>query len=293
MNKMLNLIKWTSKHGFVNLLFRLLSSRVFDTQKLDEFTVKNSSITDSEFLSAYPTLCATAASNPQIFSKFRSSKVMIEALDHVSIEEANGYIAEILKQTNWQDNFTSALHEIDKIGKPRKYRFEYGTFSPTVIRYLKVFLDLEKYFGPLKNLNLTEIGIGFGGQAGLISILEKPKSYNLFDIPPVLDLASRFIDELGVGDNFSYNDGRSPRVLKQDLVISNYAFSELNRDVQNLYLENVILSTKCGYITWNSLSRNKLNGYSLAELIRIIPNSEIVAEEPRTAVDNAIIVWSI
>jgi putative sugar O-methyltransferase len=291
MSKVLRLLSWTAKHGFVNLYFKIINRRMFDIQKIEEFSVQNSSITDSDFLSAYPTLCGTAASNQTIFNKFRSSKIMVEALDHVSIEQGNAYIAEILKNTNWKESYSNAINEIDKLGKPRKYRFTYGTFSPTLLRYLKVFVDLEKYFGPLKNLNLTEIGIGFGGQASLISKLDKPKSYNFFDIPPVLNLATRFIKELDAQGNFSYYDGRSPTISTQDLVISNYAFSELYRDVQIKYLKNVILPSPRGYITWNSLSAKRLDGLSLAELIRTIPNSEIVAEEPRTSKDNVIIIW--
>lgn len=291
MSKVSRLLSWTARHGVINLYFKVKNRRMFDTQKIEEFSVKNSSITDSDFLSAYPTLCGTAASNQTIFKKFRSSKVMVEALDHVSIEQGNSYITEILKNTNWKDDYTRVIHEIDKLGKPRKYRFAYGTFSPTLLRYLKVFVDLEKYFGPLKDLNLTEIGIGFGGQASLISMLDKPKSYNFFDIPPVLNLASRFITELDAPGNFSYQDGRSPTISTQDLVISNYAFSELYREIQMKYLKNVILSSSRGYITWNSLSAKHFDGLSLAELIRAIPNSEIVAEEPRTSKDNVIIIW--
>ena len=178
------------------------------------------------------------------------------------------------------------------LGKPRKFRFRpYGTFSPTLLRYLKVYIDLEKNFGPLKNLNIVEIGIGFGGQASLIGLLDKPLSYTFYDIPPVLELAKQFTNKLEVPGNFEFIDGRNPKSSNSDLVISNYAFSELNRVVQDQYLEHVVLPSPRGYITWNPLSEEMLGGYSLADLIRLIPNSQIHPEKPNTFEGNVIIIW--
>ena len=267
---------------------------MFDIQVSEEFQVGNSSITDSDMFASYPSLCGSAVKNSEIFKKFRSSRVMVDALDHVSIEQGNGYIAEILKYTSWSEKFTKVLVEIDKVGEPRKFRFRpYGTFSPTLLRYLKVYTDLKRNFGSLQNLNIVEIGIGFGGQASLISLLDKPLSYIYYDLPPVLELAQKFTKVLNVPGNFTFIDGRNPKPSKPDLVISNYAFSELNRDVQDQYLKNVVLSSPRGYITWNHLSAENLGGYSLAELIRLIPNSQIFPEKPITSESNAIIVWGI
>jgi hypothetical protein len=228
------------------------------------------------------------------FKKFRSSRVIVEALDHVTIEQGNGYISEILKYSSWPEKFTKVLVQIDNVGRPRKFRFRpYGTFSPTLLRYLKVYIDLEKNFGSLKNLNIAEIGIGFGGQASLIGLLDKPLSYIFYDIPPVLELAQKFTEELEVPGSFTFIDGRNPKSSNPDLVISNYAFSELNREIQDQYLKNVILRSPRGYITWNNLSAEDLGGYSLAELIRLIPNSQIHPDKPNTRESNAIIVWGI
>ncbi len=186
------------------------------------------------------------------------------------------------------------------MGKPRKYRFsKYGTFSPTLLRYLKVYIDLEKNFGPLRNLNIVEIGIGFGGQASLIGMLDKPLSYTFYDIPPVLELAKRFTSELKVPGNFRFIDGRNPTYSKPDLVISNFAFSELTRSMHDVYLENTVLPAARGYITWNSLSADNfgnfnsenIGGYTLAELTRLIPNSQILPQILLTHRNNAIIAW--
>lgn len=289
-----SLFSWTKRHGLINLYHRLSRGRMFNSQLSDDFRFGNSSISDSETHASFPSLCGSATKNEEVFKKFRSSRVLFEVLDHVSIDQGNSYIEEILKSSSWSKSFTKVLVQIDKVGKPRRYRFSpYGTFSPTLLRYLKVYTDLEKNFGPLKNLNIVEIGIGFGGQASVINLLDKPLSYTLYDIPPVLELARRFTNELDVPGNFKFIDGRNPKSSNPDLVVSNYAFSELNRDVQSQYLNNVVLPSPHGYITWNCLSEDQLGGYSLAELIRLIPNSQIHAEKPNTADRNAIIVWGI
>lgn len=294
MRRLLKLLRWTAKHGLTNLGHRLFHRKLFDIQAKEEFRVGNSSITDSETLKTYASLCGSAARDSELFNRFRSSRVLFQALDHVSIEQGNSYISEILKSGPWSEGFTKVLLQIDKVGKPRKFKFKpYGTFSPTLLRYLKVYKDLENNFGSLKNLNVAEIGIGFGGQASLINLLSKPLKYTFYDIPPVLELAEKFMKEIDVSGNFTFLDGRNPEPLNPDLVISNYAFSELNRDVQERYLKNVVLKSPRGYITWNNLSEQTLGGYSLAELTRVIPNSQIRPENPNTSECNAIIVWGI
>lgn len=97
-------------------------------------------------------------------------------------------------------------------------------------------MDLRALFGPLKDFKLAEVGIGFGGQASLIHLLDKPISYSSYDLPPVLALASKFFDGLEIKGDFKFIDGRYPEESTPDLLISNYAFSELSPKVQGAYL---------------------------------------------------------
>ena len=292
--KILRIILWTLNHGVLNLFYRIRNRNMLEVALDSEFVSKGSSITDSSELETYASLCGIAARDSQIFYKFRSAKVMVEALDHVSIEQAKNYRDEILKHGPWRQEFSEALRHIDSIASPRKFHFkDLGTYSPTLFRYLKVYLDLKTLFGPLENFKFAEIGIGFGGQASVIHLLEKPFSYHFYDIPPVLDLTSRFLETLKVEGDFHFNDGRNPQTFKPDLIISNYAFSELTPGIQKEYLQRVILNSSRGYITWNSLSADKLGGYSLGELLRLIPHSQILTEKPNTGVNNAIIVWGM
>ena len=45
---------------------------------------------------------------------------MVEALDHVSIEQADLYIVKILKEGLWNPEFSKVINKIDSLGNPRK-----------------------------------------------------------------------------------------------------------------------------------------------------------------------------
>jgi len=251
-----------------------------------------SSITDSDSLETFGSLCQQASRDLKVFNQFRSTDIMVKALDHVSLEQGKLYLREISKREFQYPNVAHTLKFIDHIGNPKKFYFNgLGLISPTLLRYLKVLMDLRELFGPLGKLRISEIGVGFGGQASLIQSMEGSAAYNLYDIPPVLDLSRFFIERLGINGNFTYLNGREPVTKLSDLLLSNYAFSELTASLQEDYLHKVLLNSKRGYITWNSLAYKHLGGYSLADLIRHIPNCELLPEVPLTAEGNAILVW--
>jgi hypothetical protein len=152
-----------------------------------------------------------------------------------------------------------------------------------------VFSDLELLFGPLKGLRCIEIGIGFGGQAAILEILGEVQEIQLYDLPPVLDLAEKFLNRSGTSASTIFFDGTNPPMARPaDLLISNYAFSELTRAIQLTYLENAIAKASRGYITWNSLSSD---GLRPEELLRLIPGSKLLEEQPKTAPGNVIVAW--
>lgn len=77
-----------------------------------------------------------------------------------------------------------------------------------------------------------------------------------------------------------------------DLLISNYAFSELSRDIQNLYLDKIINHSKHGYITYNDISGENLASYKIDEYKNIIHKDiKILEENPLTHPLNKIVVW--
>jgi hypothetical protein len=251
---------------------------------------KETSISDQN---SYVQLCELAVANQGVFSKFRRCLEYRLILEHVTKRFGKQYLDIALRNSDVLDYY-NRIKVQNSIGNPVTFRFKkIGRTSPTTIRYLKVLVELIELFGPLDNKVICEIGVGFGGQAHAISVNQNIQKYLLFDIPPVLELNKKFLGAIGDLDKFEFIDGRNPSERSSDLVISNYAFSELNREVQLMYLERVIPKAKMGYITWNELSYKQLGGFSVEELLKRIPGSILKPERPLTYANNVIIVWGI
>ena len=241
--------------------------------------------------SSYLGICFLAAEDDQVFNIFRRNRNFRQILEHVSKNQGKKYLREI-HLSNISANFGEFLRRQSEIGSPFTYKYPgFGAISPTGLRYLKVYSDLNKLFGKLDAFNIGEIGIGFGGQASLIVNSSQVAEYHLFDLPEVLKLNEKFLGKLESTEKYVFHDGRNPVEVQLDLIISNYAFSELIRSVQEMYLRNVILNSLRGYITWNDIAYKDYGSYSLEELLEIIPGSEIMPETPLTAAGNVIIVW--
>ena len=251
----------------------------------------NKSKTSISDATAYVRVCELAVANPMIFSKFRRCLEYRLILEHVTVRFGKKYLKIALKNSIALEYFKKIKLQND-IGNPVTFHFKtIGRTSPTTIRYLKVLCQLLELFGPLDDFKISEIGVGFGGQAHAIAVNQNLKSYTLYDLPPVLDLTKKFLEKLTDTNKFIFIDGRNPKSSKSDLLISNYAFSELTQEVQTMYLNKVISNAKMGYITWNELSFKELDGYSVKEILSLIPGSRIIPEEPLTYPNNVIIVW--
>lgn len=269
------------------------TTKIKKVRTTNRIKLKNTSISDAsaEFIQLYQNL--NVSKDP--ISNLRTHEPLIAILDHVSPLFGLEYL-EICRQ--YVDNKTlshqiNILKKIDKVGNPRRYYFKkYGLISPTLIRYLKVYNDLSRIFGRLDNFTISEIGVGFGGQAAILTNLSNPEKYNLYDLPEVNFVARRFLERSTEYSEFEFYDGRKPVEINSDLVVSNYAFSELRRDLQIQYLVNVIIPAKKGYITWNNLSEKQLDGLQIEELRDYIPNMVIEPENPLTSPNNLLIYWS-
>jgi hypothetical protein len=296
MHRIRDLFLILAKHGVVNFYLKIRNHfKIWEIPPSISPKVGGSSISDADFHSDYLELVERAGDETQIFDKFRSCSAFINILDHVSIQHGEGYISEIKTlgrpQILGEENL-KLLKSIDSVGGGLQYHFRgVGKISPAYLRYLKVLGDLEMLFGEIADLRIAEIGIGFGGQGLVLNRIAGAGEISFYDLPPVLNLASRYFNSTNTLGNFRFIDGRDPQVGHFDLVISNYAFSELSRSIQEMYLKKVVLNSKHGYITWNDLAFQNLGSFSLAELLRLIPNSQILAEAPLTARNNSIIYW--
>ena len=113
----------------------------------------------------------------------------------------------------------------------------------------------------------------------------------LVDIKPALMLAQRFLDNYVIPATLSYQTMNELETNTYDFFLSNYAFTELPRIVQDIYLERIILGSPKGYITYNEGTPPEFESYRRDELLRLIPGSKIREEKPLTSPTNCIIYW--
>lgn len=248
------------------------------------------SVSDNQ---AYPNVCLQASNNFRYFNNFRRNQIYNEILEHVSEQQGEEYL-DIIKKDADIFSQMGELKENDKYGNPRVFYYpSVGKISPTTLRYIKVLAALKTLFGTMDNLNICEIGVGYGGQCRIINSYFKPETYCLIDIKPALMLTQRFLNNYTIHSSLTYRTMNELKKKEYDLLISNYAFTELPRPIQDIYLEKSILCSKMGYITYNEITPPEFKSYKKEELLNIIPNSEIRDEIPLTHFNNCIIVWGV
>lgn len=239
----------------------------------------------------YPQICIKASSDYSLFNNFRRNPIYNKILEHTSEKQGEEYLQLISNDPD----IVGALNNFkpnDDYGNPKLYEYSgIGTISPTTLRYIKVLSDLKKHFQTLDNLSICEIGVGYGGQCRVINAYYRPATYCLVDIQPALALTQRFLDNYPLHSVLTYKTMNELSPRDYDLVLSNYAFTELPRAIQDVYLNKVIFKSKRGYITYNDITPIHFHSYKFGELIEMIPTSRRLKEEPLTHPHNCIIVW--
>ena len=245
----------------------------------------SSSISDNN---DYPGICLWAATTKEGFLNFKRNPTYNSILEHVTYEEGVEYIQQFTPNSNIISNIEKFKIN-DKLGNPIKYNFQnFGEFSPTTLRYIKILNDLSQL--DLNDKHIVEIGAGYGGQYTVLRQLYKPQKYTFIDLDSVTKLIKKYVTCLELNDiPLDFIDGTQlTEFINCDLVISNYAFSECDIKVQDLYIEKILLNTKHCYMI-----HNNFNGYRHEELIKIVnrPNIRISKEIPQTHPNNVLLTW--
>jgi putative sugar O-methyltransferase len=236
-------------------------------------------------------------SSEKVFKKFRRNFHYRQILEHVDYKLGIAYLSRLSEQSIQGLRQFSEIAALSSIGSPRRFYFKkLGMISPTVIRYQYVNQELERHFGERIGKNVAEIGVGFGGQFVLLSSQYDIEKYMMFDLPQVLKLTQKVLITAGVETSIvEVGNIDNPTIKGCDLVISNYAFSELPREIQRKYIEGVMASSTRGYLIMNSgktdISGRSSGKHTLEELRRVLPSFEVLEEDPLTGPDNYVIIW--
>ena len=278
----------------------------FSILKTKLMILKTKSFKDQEHKSAsdngeYPELALKAALDPATFSVFRRHHEYTGILEHVSRKEGEQYLNIIRgKYKIKDDEIFQILKPLMKVGNPKLLRLRglSKKISTTGLRYLKIALDIKKITGT--NIgNVVEIGCGYGGQAIILDKLLEIESYTFYDLWQVNLLIKRFIE------NSTFSTKYNTSTIKEDssncrnswdFCISNYAFSELPKALQETYINRILNKTKKGFMLMNSGVSGKfgnINNYSQKELLNIFKNASIQNEIPSTYKNNYLFTWGM
>lgn len=231
----------------------------------------------------YLEVCRQSVKDEKVFETFRRNPDYNKILEHVSYNHGWEYLNEsnpmLIRQ--FLDKFVTS----EKVGGPATYLYHRINFSPTTLRYIKVLSDLIKHFLPLE-IDIVELGCGYGGQCKIIHDLFKPRTYTVIDFPEVLELTSKWLSNFNITPTL--RSMHSDSDIHYDLCISNYAFTEFTRFYQDFYAKHILKNSTMGYVTCNFLGRQ--DGFSVKEIIDLM-GGKMYEEKPKTGNNNAIYIW--
>jgi len=288
----MQILRQAPENKAANLLLSQLRSRIFDNT---EFVGAegNRSVSDN---GSYIACVLEATRSYRAFSVFKQDPRFRKILEHTSKELGAECLRIIKRDSPSFISHFAGFKENDLVGGATTYDYpDVGRVSPSTLRYVKVASDLRNLFGDFIGERVAEIGGGYGGQLLVADKVLSFTRYDLFDLPPVLALASRYLEAYLL--NCAYRTttiNQHAGDIEYDLVVSNYAFSELPSKLQRKYIEKILSKSKRGYLTMNSgkpdsaFQEDKL---SLAELVELLPEPEVVDETPNSHRGNYVIVW--
>lgn len=277
------------------LAINVISIKIRQKFGVKEFVAASENRSESEG-GLYVAFVQRAISSYKVFANFKRHPSYQQILEHVDQAGGQAYLDIIKTEYPHLLSLIDAFKDNDIVGNPITFPYpETGRISPSTLRYIKVTGDLEKFFGKDLGEKIVEIGVGYGGQLLINDRLFKITEYHLFDLPPVLCLVSKYLESHILNTSYVLN------TLNQcngndtyDLVISNYAFSELPSQLQLMYIKKVLSKAQKGYLIMNSgleSSAYKSKHLSLDQLRALLPPFQVLSETPETAFGNYVIVW--
>jgi len=177
---------------------------------------------------------ASRAANDNNSLRYWRSRASIHAVvDTVYIPHARIYfeIADRLAHQEIAEAVT-VLQNIDAaLEASSTLDFGWIRLSPTMCRYLVRAVELQQLCG-FTGQRVVEIGGGWGGLCAVVHALYRPAGYVIIDLPSILAAQRAALGLMGIQGVTCSTDSAE---LHGDLLISDYAFSELTEAAQEQY----------------------------------------------------------
>lgn len=217
----------------------------------------------------YLSACRAAAQGSDFFKGFKSHPAYRHVLEHVSYEEGQQYLDEV--EIDYKDKLDE-IKENDALGTPVTCSYNgVGTISPTTVRYLKNTSDIVNKFGTSFD-SIVEIGGGYGGLCKVMSSFVEFENYLLIDLEECNMLSRKYLSNFDL-PTMSYQAEEIVDVEDNfDLLVSNYALSECNRETQMMYIERFVKKSDKFYLMHNNFHADNGN-MSYEEFIDVMSDT--------------------
>lgn len=245
----------------------------------------------------YLEICELASSNDTIFDTFKKNPYYTKILEHTSYRQGLLYYDYIKNIFPEYTKYIELFKINDLIGAASTHYYApIGNISPSTLRYIKVLAEIKHLFPiDFNHKNIIEIGCGYGGQCFIFSQVFPNCKYYIVDLPETQSLIKKYLNRLNLTNYEIITPNELIHTTSYDLVISNYAYSELDMDLQNYYYDTIIKNSKNGYFTLNFISHLfNINSYPKNNLISKFEKDKkisILSEEPLTFKNNIILYF--
>jgi len=238
-----------------------------------------------EAFPGYLETCARAASDTEFFADFRRSQIIVRIIEGNKDDrwqDPEGFIDYVVRNNPELIPYFPAFRTSDDLGGPILCTLEpHGKFSCATTRYVYHLAMMKNLFATLDGMRIVEIGPGYGGECKIIHDVFRPASYTLVDLPAPLMLAMTFLENFGLDEIQYLTMEELADTAEYDLVISQYAFTECRKEVEQIYLDKILKNARCGYLLCNWMTADVgFQQLSKEELLSSIPGSRDLPHFP-------------
>lgn len=228
-----------------------------------EWNVPERDIVD--YVSACKRFCRSDAE----FDNFKRDRAYRVILEHATYEGGLILVDQMKNPEVITPEQLENAKKNDLYGNAELHEYEnFGSISPSTIRYIKNSLDILNFFDVNDIDNIVEIGGGYGGLCRVLSSFIDFENYVIIDLPEVNGLSEKYLGK------FPDLEGRTSQlscfeldeIVGADLVISNYAFSECSEEIQMHYYNDVIANASRFYMVYNNFTHGNINSDRFIEL---------------------------
>jgi len=230
---------------------------------------------------------------------FKSNTNYNGILEHVSYELGSSYIKLIEEEfpNITYENIIGFVELNDKYGFPNKnmFLFKYLNIiecSPTSLRYIYHALTILNHYNTTDCENMVEVGCGYGGLclsiqyfANILNI--HIKKYNIVDLPEACNLITKYLavftstimSEIEIHSSDTYGKNiHDPKLF----FISNYCYTEIEKEHNRNYTSYLLNNTQNGFITWQNGGNKGAYPIENSSIITGKDIKTIIEEKPQT-----------